>query len=50
MPSIFKHSFVKSMHFIPQTATVTPFRASISEYLFQSTMSIALSSKNLIKF
>ena len=37
MPSIFKDSFVKSMRFIPQTATVAPFRAPIPEisYLFK---------------
>ena len=28
---MFKHYFVKSIHFIPQTATVTPFRAPIPE-------------------
>ena len=28
---MFKHYFVKSTHFIPQTATVTPFRAPIPE-------------------
>ena len=28
---MFKHSFVKSIHSIPQTAAVTPFRAHIPE-------------------